>query len=173
MKQLWSPWRSQYIQSLSSERGDSGCFLCTAAQDPPERDAENLVVYRGSLCFVVMNRYPYNSGHLLVAPYRHVGDLVELTEAESLALMETIQLSLRVLGATHKPHGFNVGANLGRTAGAGLPDHVHVHIVPRWNGDTNFMPILAEVKVISEFLAEEQRKLSEAFTDALARSDKR
>ncbi|MCX7930424.1 MAG: HIT domain-containing protein [Chlorobi bacterium] len=170
MKQLWSPWRSQYIESLSSPQHDSGCFLCVAAHDPSEQDAENLVVYRGSLCFVVMNRYPYNSGHLLVAPYRHVGDLVELTDAESLSLMETIQSSLRVLRAIHSPHGFNIGANLGRTAGAGLPDHVHVHIVPRWNGDTNFMPILAEVKVISEFLSEEQRKLSEAFADACTRN---
>lgn len=115
-----------------------------------------------------MNRYPYNSGHLLVAPYRHIGDLSQLDRAEAHALIEAVQLSLHVLRTTHAPHGFNVGTNLGRTAGAGLPDHVHVHIVPRWNGDTNFMPILAEVKVISEFLAHEQRKLSEAFQHATA-----
>lgn len=132
----------------------------------PECDADNLVVWRGELCFVIMNRYPYNSGHLLIAPYRHVGDLVELRPHEAHALIETVQLALHVLRQTHTPHGFNVGSNLGRVAGAGLPDHVHVHIVPRWNGDTNFMPILAEVKVISEFLSEEQRKLSEAFAHA-------
>ncbi|MCS6999718.1 MAG: HIT domain-containing protein [Bacteroidota bacterium] len=170
MNQLWSPWRSQYIQSLSQEKADGSCFLCAAAQAPPECDSENLVVYRGELGFVIMNRFPYNSGHLLIAPYRHVGDLVELADYEAHALIELVQLSLRVLRTTHAPHGFNVGTNLGRTAGAGLPDHVHVHVVPRWNGDTNFMPVLAEVKVISEFLSNEQRKLSRAFADATARS---
>lgn len=168
MKQLWSPWRSQYIQSLADARNDGACFLCHAAQSSPAEDAANYVVYRGPLCFVIMNRYPYNSGHLLVAPYQHVGDLTALDRAHAHALIETVQLAIEVLGTTHRPHGFNVGTNLGRTAGAGLPDHVHVHIVPRWNGDTNFMPILADVKVISEFLAEEQQKLSAAFTDAIA-----
>lgn len=168
MKQLWSPWRSQYIHSLSTEQSDGGCFLCHAVQSPPADDAANYVVFRNTLCFVIMNRYPYNSGHLLVAPYRHIGDLTAHDRAESHALIETVQLAIEVLRQTHTPHGFNVGTNLGRTAGAGLPDHVHVHIVPRWNGDTNFMPILAEVKVISEFLVEEQRKLSEAFRHAVS-----
>ncbi|RMF33521.1 MAG: HIT domain-containing protein [Chlorobiota bacterium] len=172
MKQLWSPWRSQYIESLSHDGLSADCFLCAAAQAPPEQDADNLVVHRGALCFVIMNRYPYNSGHLLVAPYRHVGDLAELAEHEAHALIETVQEAIRVLRRTHAPHGFNVGTNLGRTAGAGLPDHIHIHIVPRWNGDTNFMPILAEVKVISEFLSHEQRKLAEAFTHATERSNR-
>jgi len=169
MKQLWSPWRSQYIASLTHDGLGDGCFLCAAAQAPPEKDADNLVVYRGPLSFVIMNRYPYNSGHLLIAPYRHVGDLTELAVHEAHGLIETVQEAIRVLHRTHAPHGFNIGTNLGRTAGAGLPDHVHVHIVPRWNGDTNFMPVLAETKVISEFLTEEQRKLTAAFTHAVER----
>ncbi len=115
-------------------------------------DATNLVVHRGQACFVIMNRFPYNAGHLMVVPYAHVGDFAQLAPEVSAELMHTIQLCHTVLTKLYLPHGFNIGANLGRVAGAGVPDHIHFHIVPRWSGDTNFMPVLADIRVASESL---------------------
>jgi ATP adenylyltransferase len=169
MQHLWSPWRSHYIQSFSDESSQAarnvagtGCFLCDALAQP-ERDAENLVVARREHCFVIMNRYPYNAGHIMVAPNRHVGSLTLLSNDELSSLMLTLRESEQMLRSVFNPHALNIGANLGREAGAGLPDHIHFHLVPRWNGDTNFMPVLAEVRVVSEALQDTYAKLAAAF----------
>jgi len=131
-------------------RKDKGCFLCKAAR--AEKPEEQLVLYKGRDGLVVMNRYPYNTGHLLVAPLRHVPSLEDLEGEELCGLFSLVKRCLKLLRTALNPDGFNVGVNLGRVAGAGLEDHVHVHIVPRWNGDTNFMPIIANTKVIPEAL---------------------
>ncbi|MBK9248007.1 MAG: HIT domain-containing protein [Ignavibacteria bacterium] len=161
MDNLWSPWRSQYINSFGDSEPE-GCFLCAGALHTHE-DTERLIVARLKTCYVVMNRYPYNSGHLLVAPYRHIGELPMLTVDERNDLMDTINIASEVLTLVYKPHGINIGANIGRAAGAGVPGHIHFHLVPRWNGDTNFMPLFAEVKVISESMEEAYRQLQQAF----------
>ncbi|NMC20285.1 MAG: HIT domain-containing protein [Thermogutta sp.] len=162
MERIWAPWRMSYIQSADrpSEEpfpaekllpgGDPGCFLCRAAADP--EPPERLVITSDSLTVTVLNRYPYNNGHLLAAPRRHVGDLTEITLEEHQALMLSLSRMVELLRRVMNPDGFNVGLNLGQAAGAGLPGHLHWHIVPRWNGDTNFMPVLADVKVIPQSL---------------------
>jgi ATP adenylyltransferase len=161
MDQLWSPWRSNYITS-ADEQNAEGCFLCRCA-DSNELSLENLVVARFEHVFVVMNRYPYNAGHLLIAPKEHTGELSTLSKEVAHQLMEITQLSLRVTESVMKPHGCNVGANLGRLAGAGVPDHLHIHTVPRWSGDTNFMPTIAETKMMSNSLEELWAKFCDAF----------
>lgn len=143
---LWAPWRMDYI--LGPKDGE--CFLCAAARATDDRAAH--VVLRGAVCFGLLNRYPYNNGHLLVAPYRHVSGLDELTDAERLELMTLSDALVRRLREKIHPDGFNLGLNLGKVAGAGLESHLHLHIVPRWNGDTNFMPVLADTKVIPQAL---------------------
>ncbi len=140
-----------------------GCLFCRALADPSDPDAE-LVVWRPEGAIVMLNKFPYNPGHVMVAPAAHKGDLADLDDAESAALMAALRPTLRVLREALKPEGFNVGANLGRVAGAGIPDHVHLHVVPRWNGDTNFMPVLAEVKVVNEHLQQTAEKLRRAFS---------
>jgi ATP adenylyltransferase len=154
---LWAPWRTEYLCRPQPR----GCFLCRAAR--ARDDERNLVVGRYRLAIVALNRFPYNSGHLLIAPRRHVGDVGRLTRAESRELFALVQQAVRVLRRRFRPDGFNVGLNLGRVAGAGLPGHVHVHVVPRWNGDTNFMPAISATRVISEHLEQTWRKLSGAF----------
>ncbi len=143
---LWAPWRIDYIRG---EKEDS-CFLCRIFEE--SRDWENLLLYRGKTCAVVMNRYPYNSGHLMVTPYRHVAEPSDLTEEETLEIAALTARSLDVLRKAMKPQGFNIGINLGESAGAGLKDHLHQHIVPRWVGDTNFMPVLGGPRVMPEAL---------------------
>jgi len=167
MENLWSPWRSEYIESFDTPRKEEEeCFLCAGASKH-EESKERLIVARNELCFVVMNRYPYNSGHLLIAPYRHCGELPNLSAAERTEIMETINTSCEVLSELYKPHGINIGANIGRAAGAGVPGHLHFHLVPRWNGDTNFMPLLAEVKVISESIQTAYLHLTDCFNRKL------
>jgi len=161
MKILWAPWRMIYIRRFSSE-DRSECFLCKAARE--KNDEENLVVFRGETCFVIMNRFPYNNGHLMVAPYRHVGSILELREEESAEIMSLLKLSVKALSEEYKPDGYNIGLNLGRVAGAGLADHIHFHVVPRWAGDTNFMPVISETKVIPEGLEETWRRLKSRFS---------
>lgn len=158
---LWAPWRMEYILSAKDEKNPR-CIFCDR-HPYPEKDYENLILYRGNTGFVIMNRFPYNSGHLMVVPYRHSGDLAALESAEKLELMEMIQLSVEVLNEVMQPHGYNVGMNLGRVAGAGVEDHLHYHIVPRWNGDTNFMPVIGNTKVISEALEKTYAKLKMVF----------
>jgi ATP adenylyltransferase len=149
-ERLWAPWRLSYIKSDRRDETQAGCFLCRYRDEA--RDEANHVVVRGPHSFVVLNRFPYNNGHLLVAPLAHQGTLDELTDDELLDGMRQLQRMLDLLGRVLTPDGFNVGLNLGRVAGAGLPGHLHWHVVPRWNGDTNFMPVLAETKVISQSL---------------------
>jgi ATP adenylyltransferase len=146
MKRLWAPWRMTYIRQIKEQ----GCFLCRMFGESEDR--KNLLLLRGRTCAVVMNRYPYNNGHLMVCPYRHVDDLAKLTGEERAETMDLVIRSVDVLRTAMNPDGFNVGINLGRTAGAGLDEHVHTHVVPRWNGDTNYMPVLADVKVIPQSL---------------------
>ena len=160
---LWAPWRMEYIRTAPAECGPGrrACLFCRLrrAQD----DEANLVLHRGALGFVVMNRFPYNSGHLIVAPNRHVADFEKLTPKEGLELQRLVQRCLRALRLELRPQGCNVGLNLGRVAGAGVVGHLHVHIVPRWLGDVNFMPVTAGTKVMSEHLRETYRRLGRRF----------
>ncbi len=149
-KNLWAPWRIHYIRELSHE---GGCFLCDIQKQPDKAD-ENLIVWQTELAVVVLNRYPYNNGHLLVAPLRHVGDVSDLTDEELLHLFKLVREARKALAMTISPHGFNVGVNLGRCAGAGLPGHFHMHVVPRWDGDTNFMNVCGDTDVISQSMTE-------------------
>ena len=161
MKRLWAPWRMEYI----AEEPRPGCLFCRVIEHPEDRDAA-LVVWRPKGAIVLLNKFPYNPGHLMVAPHAHVGDLENLDEAQTADLMRALKRTITVLKAAVTPEGFNLGANIGRVAGAGIPDHVHLHVVPRWNGDTNFMPVLGEVKVVNEHLAQTAAKLSEAFSSS-------
>lgn len=145
-----------YITGESQKR-TKGCIFCLKPKQ--KKDAKNLLVLRGREAFVIMNLFPYNNGHLMVAPYRHIGDLSKLRDSELLEMMNLARRCQRAIAATMRPDGFNLGFNLGRTAGAGIADHVHLHLVPRWNGDTNFMPVLAGTKVISEGLAQTYLRL--------------
>jgi ATP adenylyltransferase len=154
VKQLWAPWRLEYIQGADEREG---CLFCRVAS---LGDEEGLVVHRGELAYVLLNRYPYAAGHLMVAPYRHEAEFGELTGDEALEAHRLAAAGLGALAQVMRPQGFNLGWNLGRIAGAGIVDHVHLHVVPRWAGDTNFMPVLADVKVLPEHLTETRRKLA-------------
>jgi ATP adenylyltransferase len=156
VRQLWAPWRLEYVGSAGSE---PGCVFCSARDGD---DADRLVVMRGEHAFVLLNRFPYASGHVMVAPARHVGDLGELADAEALEVHRLATRAVAALGSLYRPDGFNLGWNLGRVAGAGIADHVHLHVVPRWAGDTNFMPVLADVRVLPEHLDETRRRLADA-----------
>ena len=161
MERLFSPWRSKYIETFSQpEDTKNGCVLCKAYQD--HNDDQHFIVTRGKLCFVIMNLYPYNSGHVMIVPYRHTPSLIDLSEDESLEVMLLLKKMMKALQVVSRPDGFNIGSNVGRTAGAGIDQHVHFHIVPRWNGDTNFMPVLADTKMISEDMKETLHKLRKA-----------
>jgi ATP adenylyltransferase len=155
-ERLWAPWRLQYIQG--EKVGE--CIFCAK---PALDDAAALIAHRGERCFVMLNAFPYTSGHVMVAPYAHTADLAGLDESTALELMTLTQRSLRAIGVAYAPEGFNVGANLGSVAGAGVADHVHVHVVPRWEGDTNFMSVIGEVRVLPESLEDTHRALKEAF----------
>ena len=151
---LWAPWRLEYVASADDQ---PSCVFCRAAAAP---DADALIVHRGELAFVMLNRFPYSSGHLMVAPFRHLGDLSLLSAEEASEVHVLTVRALEVLGGAYRPDGFNIGWNLGRSAGAGVVDHVHEHVVPRWQGDTNFMPVLADVRVIPEHLQATQDRLA-------------
>lgn len=174
-QQLWAPWRLEYLQGAKPEEmeqetldllpsADADCFLCQAAAS--QRDRARLVVYRSPHTLAVLNRYPYNNGHLLVCPKRHSPRLDDLTDAEQLDLCRVLGKMIAVLEKTIHPGGFNVGLNVGHAAGAGLPGHLHWHVVPRWEGDTNFMPILAGAKVIPQALEALWEVLTEAIRNA-------
>ena len=156
-KNLWAPWRIKYIQGLPQT---DGCFLCDYLAKP-ENDKDNLVLWRTEYAFVVFNKFPYNNGHLLIAPNRHIADFSNATDEELLCIMQLVRDCQKALSLAIGPHGFNVGMNFGRCAGAGLPDHVHVHVVPRWNGDTNYMHVCSDTDVISQGLSELYEKLVE------------
>jgi ATP adenylyltransferase len=153
-ERLWAPWRLQYIQGENPDE----CIFCAK---PALDDGPGLIVRRGQRCFVMLNAFPYTSGHVMVAPYEHTADLAALDEATSLELMTLTQQSISAIRAAYRPEGFNVGANLGTVAGAGVADHVHVHVVPRWEGDTNFMPLLARTRVVPEALGTTRAALAQ------------
>lgn len=161
MEHLYAPWRMAYIGAPEPE----GCLFCRVREAPEREDAQNLLVVREPEALVMLNKFPYNSGHVMVAPRAHVGDLADLAPDQLLPLMQLVQRSLRAIRHAVAPHGFNVGVNLGRTAGAGIPGHVHVHVVPRWDGDSNFMPVIGEVKVVNEHLLATWAKLRQAFVE--------
>jgi ATP adenylyltransferase len=157
VERLWAPWRLEYVQNADKE---DGCVFCRAAEGG---DEEHLVVHRGRHAFVLLNRFPYSSGHLLVAPYRHGVNFAELDDAEVLEVHRLGAQGLEVLQGVYKPEGFNLGWNVGRSAGAGITEHGHLHVVPRWSGDTNFMPVLGDVRVIPELLATTRLRLAESW----------
>ncbi len=156
VKSLWAPWRMDYIRSDKEE----GCFICRILSE--DNDRANLLIRRGRHCNVLMNRYPYNNGHLMIAPNRHVSALKDLQPDEKLELIEYTDWCVEILKRVCHPEGFNAGLNLGRVAGAGLESHLHMHVVPRWNGDTNFMPVLGETKVIPQHLDDLYEQLMHA-----------
>ena len=160
MERLWTPWRRAYLEGADSH--STGCFLCAHAADTAH-DREHLVLFRAASVFVVLNLYPYNSGHLMVAPYAHLGDFPRLEPATAAELMEVTQRAVDALRQVYAPDGFNLGMNLGKSAGAGVPDHLHMHVVPRWNGDTNFMPVVGETKVLPESLDQTYERLEPYF----------
>jgi len=159
LKRLWAPWRMAYLENSKT----GGCIFCDKAAD--ERDHENLVLYRGQTAFVMLNLYPYTNGHLMVVPYQHVGDLEDLEPAVQAELMELITRSVVLLRRAVNAHGFNIGMNIGKAAGAGFDDHLHIHVVPRWLGDTNFMPVLAQVRTMPELLSETYDRLRNALRE--------
>ena len=157
MKQIWAPWRIEYIQMEKAE----GCILC----DKPRQnsDAQNYILYRGDKNFIIMNTYPYNPGHLMIAPYRHLAGLEQLTDEELHEHFEIVSRSIKIIRQVFNPGGFNIVINMGKLAGAGIDDHFHTHIVPRWQGDTNFMPVISDVRIVPEALAETYEKLKDKF----------
>jgi len=158
MKFIWSPWRMKYIRDTEAPKG---CIFCNAMK--MEDGLENLIVKRGKLAFVILNRYPYTSGHVMVVPYLHVGTLAQLDKGTTAEMTELIQQAVLTITEVYEPEGFNIGANLGAVAGAGVADHLHVHIVPRWAGDTNFMTPVADARVIPEDLGETLDRLKAAW----------
>ena len=157
MDQIWAPWRIAYIEMAKPK----GCILC---EKPGENsDATNYILYRGETNFIIINSYPYNAGHLMIAPYQHVASLEGLADAELHEHFEIVRQSIRVLREIFNPDGFNIGINTGKVAGAGIDGHVHTHVVPRWQGDTNFMPVISDTKVINESLAATYTKLKGKF----------
>ncbi|HEX7510376.1 MAG TPA: HIT domain-containing protein [Chitinivibrionales bacterium] len=148
MKRLWAPWRMKYIKAIGAK--NEGCIFCIKPQQSDDRN--NFIIMRGNHCFIILNAFPYSNGHLLIIPYFHTSELDALDESVSAELWRYTVLCKNVLKKIYKPDGFNIGMNLGRAAGAGIEQHLHIHIVPRWNGDTNFMPIMSETRVLSESL---------------------
>jgi ATP adenylyltransferase len=168
-KNLWAPWRIGYVQGLSDAASSSkglkpkagnDCFICHNQANPQE-DGENLVLWRSRYCLVILNRFPYNNGHLLIAPCRHIAELGQATNDELLEMTKLIREAQKALSLSVKPQGYNVGMNFGRCAGAGLPGHLHIHLVPRWNGDTNFMSVCSDADVISQSMTELYAQLKE------------
>jgi ATP adenylyltransferase len=160
MKKLWAPWRFKFI--LHVDKGE--CIFCTK---PKEEDEKAYILYRGKHNFVILNIFPYNSGHLMISPYSHKASPELLDEEEYTEMFKLLQVSIRVIREAYKPDGFNIGFNIGRVAGAGYDGHIHLHVVPRWNGDTNFMPIIGDVKVVSEGIDETYKRLRPLFLKEL------
>lgn len=160
MDRLFTPWRLAYVTEAS--RSEPGCIFCAALE---RIDTEPLVVYRGRRTFVILNKYPYNNGHVMVVPHRHAGELGALDVEELAEMMSLAQLLEKALAAVYRPHGFNLGLNIGKPAGAGVLDHLHLHVVPRWNGDTNFMTVFGETRVLPEELGETAARLKTALAE--------
>jgi ATP adenylyltransferase len=158
---LWSPWRKEYLEQ--EKHPNDACVFCQAIQGTD--DKANLVLHRNEACFIIFNRYPYNNGHLLVVPYRHVGDLEGLTADESANVMHVVRYGVHLLRSAFQPNAVNIGMNLGAAAGAGILDHVHMHIVPRWEGDTSYMTVFSGTRVISEALERTYERLTAAMSE--------
>lgn len=158
MQRLWAPWRMDYILHVDEAEG---CIFCEKPKE--DHDEANLILARGKHAFVILNAFPYNNGHLLVVPYRHTAQMSDLTDEEKLELMTLTARSMGALTCQLHPDGFNVGMNLGRAAGAGIDDHIHLHVIPRWNGDTNFMAVVGDTKVVAEGLQACFNRLRGAF----------
>jgi ATP adenylyltransferase len=167
MKRMWSPWRSAYIQTFKdppkSRKSKKSIFIRALEEN---NDDKHYIIWRGKYCFVILNLYPYNSGHVMIVPYKQTGRFDELSDVELSEVMKLTRICIDALDAEMKPEGFNFGANLGRASGAGVNGHIHFHIVPRWNGDTNFMPVLTDTKVISEDMRTTMLKLRKACMQA-------
>lgn len=161
LQRLWTPWRQSYVRDPDSSA--EGCPFCRLPALGPEHDEESLIVHRASSVFVILNAYPYNPGHLMVVPFRHTDDYGSLTAEELREMGELTQRAVRVLRRTSGAHAFNIGLNVGGLAGAGIADHVHQHVVPRWGGDTNFMPVIGQTRVLPELLAETFARVAPAF----------
>lgn len=169
MDKLWSPWRSKYIESFGPKgEKEKGCLFCRIANE--NKDKENYVVFRSKHSYIVMNLFPYNAGHLMIVPYNHCSKLSELDDEINLDCTRMVNLGIEVLEASIYPHGYNIGVNIGKVSGAGIEDHIHFHIVPRWSGDTNFMPVLNEVKIVSEYMEITYEKLLKALESAIAKA---
>lgn len=160
MDKLWAPWRSKYVTSLVGKQ--TGCVFCHIAKEK-RRDRSHFVIFRREFCYAVLNIYPYNNGHLMIVPYRHVNDTAKMRPAERADFFEAMEIAKVLLKEAVSAQGLNVGINLGKEAGAGFPGHVHMHIVPRWKGDVNFMPVTADTKVISQSLKEVHTRLVDAY----------
>jgi len=160
VKKLWAPWRLRYLEGEGKE---DGCVFCNKPKLDSSNDKASLILYRGEHNYIIMNLFPYNNGHVMVVPYKHTGDFCELNDAEMLEMMQLSQLVLKVFKRVFNPEGFNTGFNLGKAAGAGIRQHLHFHVLPRWTGDTNFMPVLGETRVISEHIFDTYDKLKAAF----------
>lgn len=158
-KNLWAPWRIKYIL----EKKTGGCIFCQKVKE--QKDKENHILYRGKTAFIIMNLYPYNSGHLMILPYRHTSDFLKLTEEENREMCSLLRKSTALLSKTIEPHGFNIGLNIGRVAGAGIDDHIHWHVVPRWKADTNFMPVIADTNIVPQALDNTYKLLKEALNE--------
>jgi ATP adenylyltransferase len=154
-KRLWAPWRFGYVEKAA--KGESACIFVDLPQQ--QNDRENLILYRGETAFVMLNAFPYTNGHLMVAPYKHVADMDALSDQELLEVQKLVAAALRWIGRAYSPDGYNIGVNLGRAAGAGIPSHIHWHVVPRWHGDTNFMASVGEVRVLPQSLEDSYDKL--------------
>ncbi|BFI75340.1 HIT domain-containing protein [Sulfurisphaera ohwakuensis] len=153
---LWAPWRSKYVSEASKNKSSS-CLFCDVIGK--KEDKNNWIVYRGKFSFIILNAFPYNPGHLMVVPYKHVSSIEGLEEKEILEMMYFLKVSIKAIRKVYSPDGFNIGINIGRVAGAGIDQHVHIHLVPRWNGDVNFMPVIGGVKVLPEILEDTYNKL--------------
>lgn len=165
LERLWTPHRIAYIKG-ENKPSSSDALDCPFCRIPGLPDDEGLIVHRGEVAFVVLNLYPYNSGHLLVCPYRHVADYTDLSAAETDEVAALTQQAMRAVRAVSSPHGFNLGMNQGDVAGAGIAAHLHQHVVPRWGGDANFMPVIGQTKVLPQLLGETRRLVAEAWKDA-------
>lgn len=160
MSHLWTPWRSTY---MTEKKDKSRCIFCTAAEG--SADEESLLIYRGEFCFVILNRYPYTTGHLMIAPYQHVSRLLQVHQEVTAEMMRLARLAEENLEEVYRPDGLNLGMNLGEAAGAGIEQHIHLHVLPRWKGDANFMTTVGEVRIMPEALIETYRKLKPKFAD--------
>ncbi|NPA30878.1 MAG: HIT domain-containing protein [Chloroflexi bacterium] len=162
MQHLWAPWRMEYIQGQAGRPPDGECVFCWAARQPKD-GPENLVLFRGRHNYVILNRFPYTGGHLMIVPYEHVADLAALPSEVRSEMMDLASEAVVILRAEYHPQGFNLGMNLGRVAGAGIAEHVHLHVVPRWAGDTNFMTTVGQVRVLPEALEQTYQRLRAAW----------